>query len=558
MSVIDLLLDKIISVLNVRGVDFVKTYEMAEELSEESALPVPNSVVHEAIQNDIASEVESLQTKALSAPVTVNGASVGTVEEAISALAANGTATPASGSTKFFTAGGAYSDKAATPQSGNTKNFTAGGAFADKADVPAEGDTRNFTAGGALNDKTNDVTEGSTKNLTSRGFRTDIATSTDGKYDIRNIMSVKALEFFNSISDPVKWLGRALGRQLGRTWHSCSVSNTNRGKMVAFADGQFVAGINGQGLWYSSDGKSWEHVQGVSGTFTWAKKLNGKWIAGGTGGVYASDDTVTWTKISSTSDCIGMEYIGGIYVEVQDESTSGAVWAYWSEDLTTWTRCTYDGAAGITLTFKDIAMKNGIVAAVASGSSVHQLVWTEDGKVWHSADATVSGSGVCIRNLNGEFVADVGGTVYHSSNGKSWSRCSGVSSVTDAKYGFGVSVAVSAHVAHGPVWSRNGADWFPCKIGEGAVNLSAFYCYSVWYACGLFLTCGYPSSSGSGIARGLFYSVDGMYWYRCSTEITYVPVHGMAFGNGNWVLATGTSDTGSNVKLYYSGIEDVI
>lgn len=556
MNVIDLLIGKIISVLNVRGTDYVKTYEMAEELNEESALPVSSSIVYEAVQNDIASEVESLQTKALSVPVSINGASVDTVEEAISALAANGTATPAAGSTKFFTAGGAYTDKATVPQSGNNKNFTAGGAFSDKSDVPAEGDTRNFTAGGALNDKTNDVTEGSTKNLTSRGFRTDIANSTDGKYDTRNITAGKALESFNSISDPVKWLGRALGRQLGRTWHQGSVTNTNYATMVAFADGQFVAGINAQGLWYSSDGKSWEHVQGVSGTFRWAKKLNGKWVAGGTGGVYASDDTVTWTKILSASNYTGMEYIGGVYVAVQNDSTSGAVWAFWSEDLATWTRCTYDGAVGITLTFVDVAMKNGIIAAVASSSSVHPLVWTEDGKVWHKANTDVSGSGYCIRNLNGTFVADISGTVYYSSNGKSWSRCTGVARLTDAIHGFGVSVAVSANIAQGPVWSRNGVDWYHCVLGGGAADLSSFYCYSVWYACGLFLTCGYPS--GSSGTRGLYYSVDGMHWYRCSTKITYVPVHGMTFGNGNWVLATGTDSTGSNVKLYYSGIEDVI
>lgn len=599
MNVIDLLIDKIISVLNVRGTDYVKTYEMAEELSEESALPVPNSIVHEAVQNDIASEVESLQTKALSAPVSINGASVDTVEEAISALAVSGTATPAAGSTKFFTAGGAYADKATVPQSGNNKNFTAGGAFSDKSDVPAEGDTRNFTAGGAFADIATSVVENSTKNLQTRAYATDMTSSiksVDAVEGQRIIRAGGVRSYFNDITDTTKWLSRVLGRQMCRIWHKGNLDNTASANVVTFADGMFVASLLNAGLWYSTDGKNWSHVQGVSGNFTWIKKVNGKWFAGAptSANSYMSDNGISWTVVPYGANSAGIEYMdnAGVYVTVRHVTSSlgKLVWAFWSEDLVSWTRCTFEGADTTGsyegLSFNGIAYKSSSGIAVGAAEYVSCCaVWTEDGKDWHRSSSSVPATGNFVKCVNGIFLmATTNSTsAIYTPNGKTWNTCNGLNSFIDVAYGNGVFVAVK-YAFGAPAWSRNGSEWESWAGGEADNNVNIqWHTRAVGYANGLFLigalhyyvhstdspclhysTTGYSRGYQSSLDEHSYYGSNHNSWHtvNVSEEDIYTSdIPGaIAFGNGVWVVAAAKYSPRNTVGpyLWYSSVKDII
>ena len=96
---------------------------------------------------------------------------------------------------------------------------------------------------------------------------------------------------FNSVTAN-SWLGKVLGRFMGRKW--TQVTGTTASYEIhtpVYMNGLWVAGSNG-GLWWSEDGKNWTKATGDTASYSMYAPFyaNGLWLAGSSGhGLYYSD-----------------------------------------------------------------------------------------------------------------------------------------------------------------------------------------------------------------------------------------------------------------------------
>ena len=91
------------------------------------------------------------------------------------------------------------------------------------------------------------------------------------------------------------------------------------------ANGIWVAGSSGNGLYYSTDGKTWtqSNITSISiGSAGYNEDLyysNGIWVAGSNTGLYYSTDGKTWTQSNITSTNMFCVYnANGIWVAGSD------------------------------------------------------------------------------------------------------------------------------------------------------------------------------------------------------------------------------------------------
>ena len=142
---------------------------MVRSITDTQHLPVPSNLIYDYIYKIAHAVQQGMQPKDLSEPMNFHGEVLTTVLDALRHIADYYTAVPASGSSKNYTAGGAYADKVNAPEQGSAKNLTAAGAFNDKETSPVEGSTKNYTAGGAFADKTDTPAYSDTRCLTAGG-----------------------------------------------------------------------------------------------------------------------------------------------------------------------------------------------------------------------------------------------------------------------------------------------------------------------------------------------------------------------------------------------------
>ena len=246
-------------------------------------------------------------------------------------------------------------------------------------------------------------------------------------------------------------VGKIFGYLLGRAWAQGTGSNTTRTfYSVYYANGIWVAGSNGRGLWWSTDGKAWTQ---------------------GTG-----DNTRNSYGLKS------IYYAYGIWVAA---SSDNGLW--WSPNGKAWTRGTW----GITtVIFYTVYYANGIWIA---GSNGHGLWWSTDGKAWTQGTGdNTTYSFNTVYYANGIWVAGSNGHgLWWSTDGKAWTQGTGSNTTYDFNsiyYAYGIWVAASG--SNGLWWSTDGKAW----TQETGSNTS-YGSYSIYYANGIWVA----GSNGHGL-----------------------------------------------------------
>ena len=96
----------------------------------------------------------------------------------------------------------------------------------------------------------------------------------------------------NSLNITKGFLGAVFGRLLGRVWHQGTGANTHYVmEYLVYANGLWVCGSEGNGIWWSEDGKSWTQGTGANTSYVmqYLVYANGLWVCGseGNGMLYA-------------------------------------------------------------------------------------------------------------------------------------------------------------------------------------------------------------------------------------------------------------------------------
>ena len=162
----------------------------------------------------------------------------------------------------------------------------------------------------------------------------------------------------------------------GKSWTQGTGSNTSfTTQCLGYADGIWVCGSDYQGMWWSNDGKSW--TQGTGSPISHARKYlvyaNGLWVCG-SNGMWWSEDGKSWTQGTGANTSYTMQYLvyaNGLWV---CGSNSYGIW--WSEDGKSWTQGT---GSNTTQTMQYLVYANGLCVCGSSGKG---MWWSSDGKSW--------------------------------------------------------------------------------------------------------------------------------------------------------------------------------
>ena len=546
----------VIERINVKGVDYTVPHTVADDITEGSELLAASDTVHDYIHNELEITADGLQPKELSDAVTVGTQEFDIVESAVTAIAENITDTPASGSTKNLTAGGAWLDKTDTPASGSTKNLTAGGAWLDKTDTPASGSSKNITAQGYISDTYYIPEPGNTKNIRSGALHV----------------------YCDYISSSVRrWLWRALGRKLCGTWRAGTLADSTGGSSpahcVKFANNLFVAAQGTKLLW-SEDGKNW--YAGMTNSdithVAWIANIDNVWFAGGKqcSYFYTSDDGKVW-RTKGFDRATGIIHFNGVWVLAREVAGSSSVsQLMWSTDLASWSHCTLDGSTlPVGTDFCSITQSNTIAVVACQGDNIDKgFLWSEDGKDWHKCTGVPS-KGYYVTYAGYRFFggsnsgADADAPALISTNGKSFSNCDGLERVTSLVFANGIYVACNSledlYTSHRPKVSFDGSKWYDTQGTSSDLTdkLDTRYGKAVGYGAGLFLFSN---------PYGIWYSESGIKWSLADTSAmsgTHHPLadagdSAFAFGNGVHVMADVSSASYNYMKLIYSSIDDIL
>ena len=168
-------------------------------------------------------------------------------------------------------------------------------------------------------------------------------------------------------------VGKIFGYLLGKAWTQGTGSNTTYTfTTVYYANGIWVAGSAGKGLWWSTDGKAWTQVTGDNTSYDFCSVYyaNGIWVAGSNNkGLWWSTDGKAWTQGTgaiTTKTFNTVYYANGIWVA---GSIDNGLWR--STNGKAWTQGT---GSNTTYTFKSVYYANGIWVA----GSVNYGLWYSD------------------------------------------------------------------------------------------------------------------------------------------------------------------------------------
>jgi photosystem II stability/assembly factor-like uncharacterized protein len=326
---------------------------------------------------------------------------------------------------------------------------------------------------------------------------------------------------------------------VGKTWSNSSGVTQGYYRSICYDNGVWIAcGCNsstsssnsGSGLYYSSDGVTWNKSNVTSGYFYNACYGNGVWIVGGYTDLWRSTDNgVTWTQCNVTTEnfvCVcygnGTWVAGGSNDGLVGYSTS----TYYSTDNgVTWSTC-----SNISSKVTVIKYDNNIWIAGSSYNSIG-LWYSTDGKTWTQSSKT-SGYFESIYYANNLWVAS-GNTndavVYSEDNGKTWSS-SNISKQTRGVYNAN-GIWVLCGYGSGMYYSTDGKTWTQSNSFTSYNFYFVMYGGNIWVAVGQY---------------GLFYSTDnGVTWLQSNISYTFNNIY---YGNGVWVACTYTN----KVILVYS------
>ncbi|MFA6442008.1 MAG: hypothetical protein WCV99_06720 [Sterolibacterium sp.] len=222
----------------------------------------------------------------------------------------------------------------------------------------------------------------------------------------------------------------------GVTWSALTTGGNDYFSNVAYGKDTFVVAGSGSNpaqanqdtLRYSSDyGQTWQAVK--SGAFYGMSFVNDRFVAvGHSGTIMYSLDGKTWTDVSDPlgGSLYGVAYGNCVYV-ITGGNNAGVVYrsydgAHWSKAAIT----PYPSSFGPWGLF-EVAFGNGLF--VAGGSGWDGSKWTSviltspDGLIWTPQTLGNDFSVTSLTFGNGVFLA-LAGTVYSSSDGKTWTQAS--------------------------------------------------------------------------------------------------------------------------------------
>ena len=255
---------------------------------------------------------------------------------------------------------------------------------------------------------------------------------------------------------------------------------------------------------------------------------NGLWVAAsgdGQGvdrdGLFYSRDGKTWNQSNITD--IGFlftYYANNMWIAASNNGNG----MYYSEDGITWSRCTPQA-----FNFYEIHYANGIWVSCANNGIYHST----DGKTW-TRDLDVGGF-YTLNYANNLWVAggwiNIG--IYYSTDGITWIKSNASISNADYKhiyYANNIWIAATTNYNKGIYYSTDGKTWLQSNITKNNF-------FRVDYYDGVYVIAG---------GLGLLYSTDGKTWNQSNITsdngwFTYIHCH-----NGLWIACS------TNNGLYYS------
>ena len=323
-----------------------------------------------------------------------------------------------------------------------------------------------------------------------------------------------------------KILGELFYWGIGRNWVKCTGGESYSFRGAIYGNGIWVAFSASQGLWWSTDGKSWTKSttpEITSYSFRCAHYLNGIWVAGSDNhGVWWSEDGKTWTAGTGNTGAtvFDVAFANNLYVS----ATSNGVW--WSTDGKAWTA----GTGATSVGGHNIVYKNNLFVMSSSSGTW----WSTDGKAW-SQGTSITGNIYTVAYGSGIFIAVGTTSCWWSTDGKAWTQTSTTDiqsySFENVYYANGLFVAGS--VNHGLWYSTDGKVWTQVTTGTTLIFEAIKYANSIWLA---------GTTSG-----GVFISTDGINWALIlNANVTdRVPYLNINFFEGMFVI-------GTTAGLYYS------
>ena len=260
----------------------------------------------------------------------------------------------------------------------------------------------------------------------------------------------------------------------GKTWYRSNNTNGGFGN-VSHGNGIWVAcSTYGNGLYYSVDGKTWKSSNVTSGSFGGAYYANGRWVANASypGGIYYSADGMTWTEAETSVLATKLLYEEGIWV------AAGTTGLYYSLDGITWTQ------SNVTSSARYVSYAEGLWIAAYKAA----LYKSTDGITWESVAVSMSIGGGPVFG-DGVWVIPATTGLFWSEDGNTWTQGDLGGNFSSAFYFDGLFVAGGIS-STGFVYSTNGKEWLQSNV-TGSVKLKAADFYD-----GLFV----------GAGSGLWYS----------------------------------------------------
>ena len=142
-----------------------------------------------------------------------------------------------------------------------------------------------------------------------------------GKLPTKYIPDDYANTLLVSPEDPYKdnfvdWAGKLASaefRNAGKSWTQGTGANTSDTMHdLVYANGLWVCGSKGQGMWWSKDGKSWTQGTGANTSYEmqYLVYANGLWVCGSANhGMWWSKDGKSWTQGTGANTSYSMRYL---------------------------------------------------------------------------------------------------------------------------------------------------------------------------------------------------------------------------------------------------------
>lgn len=435
----------------------------------------------------------------------------------------------------------------AVPMQNSQHAVMSGGVFADKSDVPVQGSTKNFTAAGAY-----DFFNGSKTSKSWFGKVFGHLLAREWKRCVAENAQIP--DFYDAAYGKGLWVAGTHNygcwwSEDGLNWTQGVGDNDDRAVIeVVYANGIWVSSST-IGIFWSEDGKNWTIGDGDNtGTRRYPMFVNNMWFCAGANGngLYWSEDGKYWTKADgSVAEEYGF-YTGSVCYGNGVWVVASAHGAHWSEDGKTWTACT--GFPNVSLRYPAFADGLFLVGVGVGDSSAPGVYWSEDGKTWTSGTTTYTGSasysvGVFVR-ANGLWVctalgggADKAGCFW-SADGKVWTQGTGITtydtSVNPECLAYANGVWVCSLNGSGVAYSVDGKDWVVATGISGSV-------WKLVYKNGIWVCDASPRP---------FYSVDGKEWTQSGGDATGATGSGtkIYYAAGTWVYITANKGYCSNIE----------